>query len=52
MVKICFTAHGRLLFLRDRTLTVSQDSGRFYGTLHLGTTSDAAGELMMTVERI
>ena len=52
MVKICFTAHDRLLFLRDRTLTVSQDSGRFYGTLHLGTTSDAAGELMMTVERI
>ena len=52
MVRIAFTAHGRTILIRDRVLTASQDSGRFYGTLHMGTTNDAAGEVMMTVERI
>ena len=52
MVRITFTAHGRQVLARDGALTVQRDSGRFYATLRLGITHDAAGVAMMTVERI
>lgn len=52
MVRITLTAHGRAELLRDRQLTVGQDSGRLYCRVHMGTTLDANGAEIMMVERI
>ena len=52
MVRITLTAHGRAELLRDRQLTVGQDSGRLYCRVHMGTTLDANGAEIMMVGRI
>ena len=52
MVRITLTAHGRAELLRDRQLTVGQDTGRLYCRVHMGTTLDANGAEIMMVERI
>ncbi|CAL1148356.1 unnamed protein product [Cladocopium goreaui] len=52
MVRITLTAHGRAELLRDRQLTVGQDSGRLYCRVPMGTTLDANGAEIMMVERI
>ena len=52
LYRVCFSALGRRTYVRDQLLHVTNESARFYGTLHKGITENSSGDHLMTVEEV